>query len=270
MVEHSHHHAHAQRQDHICWGGGHSHPCRHRLELRGLHAGYGKVEALSGINFSTLCGHTLALIGPNGAGKSTLLHVLAGLLAPTAGSVLWNGEPLHSLRQETAFMPQRTEVDWAFPITVRELVEMGRYPALGAWRKMGRHDADIVNKALEALNLTALQGRQIGALSGGQQQRAFLARAMAQEAHVLLLDEPFTGLDVPGMESLAALLRSLAAEGRLIIASHHNLHTAAAIFDETLLLKREQLAFGPTAEVLNPDNLRRAFGEGAATTPGKA
>ncbi len=258
MVTCPHQHSH-EEHDHICWGGGHAHPCRHKLEVAGLSVCYGKVEALQNIRFAASCGSTLALIGPNGAGKSTLLHVLAGLLTPQSGSVLWNGTPLTTLRHEIAFMPQRTEVDWKFPITVRQLVEMGRYPALGAWKPLRQHDIDIVDKALDALGLTPLQGRQIGALSGGQQQRAFLARAMAQEAHILLLDEPFTGLDVPGMQSLAALLRALAAEGRLIIASHHNLHTAADIFDDTLLLNREQLDFGSTAEVLTEENLQRAF-----------
>ncbi len=246
--------------DHICWGGGHEHPCRHRLEVSGLSVRYGCIDALRGIHFTATCGSTLALIGPNGAGKSTLLHVLAGLLHPAGGSVLWNDTPLSNLRHEIAFMPQRTEVDWKFPITVRQLVEMGRYPSLGLWKSMRPHDVDIVNKALDTLGLTPLQERQISALSGGQQQRAFLARAIAQEAHILLLDEPFTGLDLPGMESLASLLRALAAEGRLIIASHHDIHTAAAIFDETLLLNSTLLASGNTAEVLTEANLLRAFG----------
>ncbi len=246
---------------HICWGGGHHHPARHRLQVEGLCVSYGGRPALQDVSFSTSCGHTLALIGPNGAGKSTLLHVLAGLLHPEAGRVHWNGAPLTTQRQEIAFMPQRSEVDWQFPITVRQLVEMGRYPALGAWRAPKRHDADIVDKALAALELTELQGRQIGALSGGQQQRAFLARALAQEAHILLLDEPFTGLDIPGARSLAALLRSLAAEGRLVIASHHELATAAEIFDESLLLRCRLLAAGRTAEVLAAPNLNLAFGE---------
>ncbi len=272
MVTTSSQSCHGSGHDHICWGGGHAHPRQHRLDVSGLCLSYGRVEALRDLAFSTSCGHTLALIGPNGAGKSSLLHVLAGLLTPGSGSVLWNGVPLCGLRQEIAFMPQRTEVDWKFPITVRQLVEMGRYPALGAWTSMRQHDVEIVDKALDALDLTPLQGRQIGALSGGQQQRAFLARAMAQEAHILLLDEPFTGLDVPGMESLAALLRSLAAEGRLIIASHHDLNTAAAIFDEALLLNKELLAFGRTADVLCEANLQQAFGERRSphpSTPGQ-
>lgn len=256
---------------HICWGNDHSHHHHggHELTVQTLTATYGEVEALQNINFSLQCGHTLALVGPNGAGKSTLINILAGLQQPRQGNILWNGTPLHDTRNEIAYMPQRTEVDWRFPITVRELVEMGRYPATGIWRRMNKHDRDIVDKALETLRLTQLQNRQIGALSGGQQQRAFLARALAQEAHILLLDEPFTGLDVPGMESLGELLRSLAAEGRLIIASHHDLSNAPRIFSHSLLLKRSIIAFGPTPDVLTPTNLRKAFGpqQMTGTTP---
>lgn len=247
--------------NHICWGAGHHHNGGHLLAVDKLCAAYGKTEVLSDITFTASCGHTLALIGPNGAGKSTLLNLLTGLVRPTAGSMSWNGVPLHTTRHETAFMPQRTEVDWSFPITVRELVEMGRYPAIGIRQRMSQHDDEIVEKALTTLNLNELQHRQIGALSGGQQQRAFLARALAQEAHILLLDEPFTGLDVPGVESLAELLRSLAAEGRLIIASHHDLSTAAQIFDLSLLLNRRAIAYGPTAEVLSEQNLVTTFGK---------
>lgn len=247
--------------DHICWGGGHHHSGAHTLSVNHLTAAYGNNKVLNDISFTASCGNTLALIGPNGAGKSTLLNLLAGLLQPISGDMTWNDTPLHANRHETAFMPQRTEVDWRFPITVRELVEIGRFPTVGIWKKLSHHDTEIVDKALDALNLNELQHRQIGALSGGQQQRAFLARALAQEAHILLLDEPFTGLDVPGTESLAELLRSLAAEGRLIIASHHDLSTADKIFDRTLLLNRQLIASGPTAEVLSEQNLFTAFGK---------
>ena len=246
---------------HICWGGGHTHPCRHELAVEQVSVDYGATPALESVSFRAHCGHTLALIGPNGAGKSTLLHALAGLLRiRKGGQILWNGAPLHRTRHEIAFMPQRSEVDWRFPLTVRQLVAMGRYPALGAWGTLRQHDRDIIDKALETLRLADLQDRQIGELSGGQQQRAFLARALAQEAHILLLDEPFTGLDVPGTEALGALLSALAAEGRLVIASHHDLATAPAIFDRTLLLRRRALAYGPTAEVLTEENLTAAFG----------
>ncbi len=246
-------------QEHVCWGGGHSHHCGHELAVQGVCAAYGRIPALQDINFRARCGQTLALIGPNGAGKSTLLNILAGILRPESGEVLWNGQPLSKTRREVAFLPQRSEVDQQFPITVRELVEMGRYPSIGMWGPLRRHDREIVDKALSTLQLEQLQHRCIGELSGGQQQRAFLARALAQEAHILLLDEPFTGLDAPGTAALAGLLRSLAAEGRLVIASHHDLASAADIFDLVLLLKRQAVAYGPTREVLCPENLHQAF-----------
>lgn len=247
-------------EDHICWGGGSHHHGGHELVVRNICARYGQVDALTDIDFTTSCGHTLALIGPNGAGKSTLLNILAGLLQPAEGELQWHEKPLHQTRQEIAWLPQRSEVNWQFPITVRQLVEMGRYPSTGCWRAFRKHDRDIVDKAIAALNLTELQNRLIGALSGGQQQRAFLARALAQEAHILLLDEPFTGLDLPGIESLGSILRDLATEGRLIIASHHNLTNASQIFDLTLLLNRRLIAFGSTTEVLTQDNLDQVFG----------
>lgn len=220
--------------------------------MRNLSVYYGSLLALDGISFSITCGHTLALMGPNGAGKSTLIKALAGLLRPDSGEILWNGSPLHDTPGEIAYLPQRSDVDWSFPITVRALVEMGRYPSLGLWKKFGRHDRDIVEKSLHALGMESLADRQISELSGGQQQRAFLARALAQEAHVLLLDEPFTGLDAPACQSLGRLLDSLAAEGRLVIASHHDLNTAADIFDTILLMNRELVAFGPPGKCLLP------------------
>ena len=253
--------------DHICWGGANTHHCgcHHELAVQGICAAYGSAPAaLLDISFRIHCGHTLALMGPNGAGKSTLLNVLAGLLRPTNGCVLWNGRPLHDSRREIAYMPQRSEVDWAFPITVRQLVEMGRYPAIGIWNKPGDHDALIVEKALDSMRLRDLQHRRISQLSGGQQQRAFLARALAQEAHILLLDEPFTGLDLPGMQALGDLLRHLAQEGRLVIASYHDVEHAPLIFDHTLLLKRSMIACGPTPATLTPANLALAYG---ATNP---
>lgn len=249
----------SEHHNHVCWGGGPQHRRHHHLVLKGITAGYGAEPALQNICFEAECGSTLALIGPNGAGKSTLLNALAGLLPIWEGEILWNDKPLAGQRHEIAYLPQRSEVNWQFPITVRQLVEMGRYPSVGTWGAMQEHDLDIVNKALHALNLQDLQNRQIGALSGGQQQRCFLARALAQEAHILLLDEPFTGLDVPGTEKLSALLRSMASEGRLIIASHHDLATAPKIFDRALLLRRELIATGPVADVLTPDNLKKAF-----------
>ncbi|HEY1084535.1 MAG TPA: ABC transporter ATP-binding protein [Prosthecobacter sp.] len=250
----------APGKEHVCWGGGCSHAHHHRLEVKGLKVSYQDVLALDGINFATECGRSMALIGPNGAGKSTLLKALAGLLPTDGGSILWRGKPLTRSSHEIAYLPQRGDVDWSFPITVRGLVEMGRYPNLGWWRKYSQHDADIVQRALTTMNLLDLQDRQISALSGGQQQRTFIARALAQEAHVLLLDEPFTGLDRPAQENLSKLFRELTAEGRLLIASHHDLQTVEGNFDDVLLIKRNQVAFGEVATAFTPDRIALAYG----------
>lgn len=248
---------------HVCWGAGPSCHSHHRLEIDGLTVSYREVRALENISFATECGRCVALIGPNGAGKSTLLKTLAGIHTPDAGRILWRGAALTSAHRELAYLPQRGEIDWNFPITVRGLVEMGRYPSVSWWRGFSKHDREIVNRALAAMRLEDLASRQISALSGGQQQRTFIARALAQEAHVLLFDEPFTGLDKNAEEILRRLLRDLAAEGRLIIASHHDLATVPEIFDEALLLRRQAIAFGPAAEVCTGDLISHAY----ATAP---
>ncbi len=251
---------HTHAEGHVCWGGGgdaSSH--HHRLEISSLRVSYREVLALDGIQFGTACGRSIALIGPNGAGKSTLLKALAGLITVDSGSIVWRGKPLTRSSYEIAYLPQRGDIDWNFPITVRGLVEMGRYPNLGWWRQFSKHDAEIVERALTAMNLLDLQDRQINALSGGQQQRTFIARALAQEAHVLLLDEPFTGLDKPAQESLSRLFGELTREGRLLIASHHDLQSAPEIFDDLLLIKRTQVAFGPMKDAFTPENIRQAY-----------
>ncbi len=256
MHAHSHDHTH----EHVCWGHStHSAAHHHRLEVSDLTVSYRDVLALQGIKFSTECGRSMALVGPNGAGKSTLLKALAGLLRPEAGTILWRGKALTRSSHELAYLPQRGDVDWNFPITVRGLVEMGRYPNLGLWRRYSKHDEEIVERALAAMNLLDLQKRQISALSGGQQQRTFIARALAQEAHVLLLDEPFTGLDKPAQETLEQLFRDLTKEGRLLIASHHDLQTVSGIFNDVLMLKRQQTAFGPVKDVFTEEIIKSTY-----------
>ncbi len=252
---------HSTPKEHVCWGGGGCHADHHRLEVRDLKVSYREVLALDGIDFATECGRSIALIGPNGAGKSTLLKTLAGLMKADSGSIIWRGQPLTRSSHEIAYLPQRGDVDWNFPITVRGLVEMGRYPNLGWWRTYSKHDAEIVQRALTAMDLLDLQDRQINALSGGQQQRTFIARALAQEAHVLLLDEPFTGLDKPAQENLSRLFRELTAEGRLLIASHHDLQTVTGFFDDVLLIKRTQVVFGDVATCFTPENVGKAYGQ---------
>lgn len=237
------------------------HAHHHELTISNVTVFYRNVLALENISLATSCGNRVALIGPNGAGKSTLLKAIAGLVRRDAGTILWRGTAVKRWSREFAYLPQREEVDWSFPITVRGLVEMGRYPQTGWWRKFSAADNEAVDRALDSLALSDLQNRQIRELSGGQQQRTFLARALAQEAHVLLLDEPFTGLDRNAAQLLGDLLAKLSREGRLVIASHHDLNTATRLFDQALVLATRTLAFGPVAEILTPELIARTFDE---------
>ncbi len=237
------------------------HGHHHELVIDQVTVSYRRVLALENVSLATSCGNRVALIGPNGAGKSTLLKAIAGLVPRDSGTIRWRGTAVKKWSREFAYLPQREEVDWSFPITVRGLVEMGRYPQTGWWRKFSAEDTAAVDRALDSLALMDLQDRQIRELSGGQQQRAFLARALAQEAHVLLLDEPFTGLDRNASQLLGDLLAKLALEGRLVIASHHDLNSVPRLFDEALVLSTRQLAFGPVAEILTPELIDRTFHE---------
>jgi ABC-type Mn2+/Zn2+ transport system ATPase subunit len=230
------------------------------LVIDGVSVNYRDILALDRVSFATSCGNRVALVGPNGAGKSTLLKAIAGLVPQRVGKIMWRGSSVKKWSREFAYLPQREEIDWSFPITVRGLVEMGRYPQVGWWRTFSKADRKAVDSALETLNLMDLQNRQIRELSGGQQQRAFLARAIAQEAHVLLLDEPFTGLDRNASLLLGDLLAKLAGEGRLIIASHHDLGSASFLFDEVLVLNTKQVGFGPVDRVLTPAMIEQTFG----------
>ncbi len=247
---------HPEHSDHSCCD---HHDHHHDIVVKDLTVKYRTLTALKNISFNSSCGNRLALIGPNGGGKSTLLKAIAGLMKKSAGSIQWRGEAIRKWSSEFAYLPQREEVDWNFPITVRGLVEMGRYPQLGMWGKFSNKDTEAVDQALESLDLTDLQNRQIKQLSGGQQQRAFLARAIAQEAHVLLLDEPFTGLDRNAAKTLGDLMHKLAGEGRLIIASHHDLRSAKELFNQVLLLNRESVAFGETETLITDELLEATF-----------
>lgn len=234
------------------------HTRHHELVIAGVSVAYRHILALDKVEMATSCGNRVALIGPNGAGKSTLLKAIAGLVPKSAGEILWRGTSVEKWSREFAYLPQREEIDWSFPITVRGLVEMGRYPQTGWWRKFSDEDTAAVDAALESLNLGYLQDRQIRELSGGQQQRAFLARALAQEAHVLLLDEPFTGLDRNAALLLGELLERLAGEGRLVIASHHDMATVSSLFDQVLVLNTRQVVFG-SVDLLTPALISETF-----------
>ena len=232
----------------------------HKLHLEDVTVSYNRIPAVHHLNATLSCGSCVALLGPNGAGKTTLLKAIAGLLPLETGRIEFRGHQLESTSgREIAYVPQREAVDWDFPITVRGLVEMGRYPALGKWRRFAAEDEAAVEEALHICDLEDLADRQISALSGGQQQRAFLARAWAQKADIYLLDEPFTGLDRNAVEAFAQAMRRLREAGKLIMASHHDLKSVEALFDHILLLNGELVACGPTAQAFTKDNLDRAY-----------
>lgn len=232
----------------------------HQLVVSDLTVSHNRVPALHHLDFTAHCGQCVGLLGPNGAGKSTLLKALCGLLERETGSISFHGHAVRGPNREFAYLPQRENIDWDFPATVRGLVEMGRYLRTGWWRWYSKKDAAAVDEAIRLMQLEELESRQISALSGGQQQRAFLARALAQQAHVFLLDEPFTGLDKPNQDNLKQLLATLKAQGKLLLVSHHDLPTVPEIFDSVLLLNGELIASGPVKEAFNEENIHRTFG----------
>lgn len=230
----------------------------HQLQIRDLTVSYHRIPAVHHLNLELRCGTSVALLGPNGAGKTSFFKALVGLVKPETGSVKLGG---HGHRHgDIAYLPQRENIDWDFPVTVRGLAEMGRYARLGWWRRFREEDCIAVDRALATMELAELADRQISALSGGQQQRAFLARALAQEAHVLLLDEPFTGLDKPAQDLLAQAIHRIVSEGNLVIASHHDLKTVPELFHQVIFLNGELIAFGDTATTFTEANIGRAFG----------
>jgi ABC-type Mn2+/Zn2+ transport system ATPase subunit len=233
----------------------------HQLHLEDVTVSYNRIPAVHHLSAMLSCGSCVALLGPNGAGKTTLLKAIAGLLPLETGRIGFRGHGIEGpAGKEIAYVPQREVVDWDFPITVRGLVEMGRYPALGQWRRFGAADSAVVKEALHVCDLEDLAARQISALSGGQQQRAFLARAWAQQADIYLLDEPFTGLDRNAAEAFSQAMHRLRGTGKLLIASHHDLKSVEALFDHILLLNGELVACGPTSEAFSKENLDRAYG----------
>jgi manganese/zinc/iron transport system ATP- binding protein len=205
-------------------------------------------------------GVLVAIVGPNGAGKTTLLKAILGLLKPASGQVHVMGLPYKQQRHVVGYVPQRTSVDWDFPTTVQDVVMMGRYGHLGWFGRPSEDDKSRVAAALEQVNMTEFADRHISALSGGQQQRVFLARALAQDAMIYLMDEPFVGVDVATEKAIVAVLQELRKAGKTLLVVHHDLQTLSNYFDWALLLNVRQIALGPVAEVITDTNLRAAYG----------
>jgi manganese/iron transport system ATP-binding protein len=231
-------------------------------------AGYGSRVALADVSLEVRPGSLLAVIGPNGAGKSTLLKLIAGLLRPSAGRVTVLGGPPGSAAREIAYLPQAEAVDWEFPVTVGEVVTMGRYARLGFGHEPRQVDRDRVRAALDTVGMADAIGRQIGALSGGQRRRVFLARAIAAEPELYLLDEPVTGVDARTQEDLMDVLEAEARSGKTVIATTHDLICAAQRFHEAALLNTRLVAQGPAALVLDQRLLAETYGGHVLVLPG--
>jgi ABC-type Mn2+/Zn2+ transport system ATPase subunit len=230
------------------------------IELHGVTAGYDDVVALEGVDLAIPRGSLVAIFGPNGGGKTTLLKLMAGLLEPWAGSVRVLGQPPGVAARRIAYVPQAELVDWSFPVSVWDVVMMGRFSRLGPLHQPGSADRTAVGEALERVGMGRLAGTQIGRLSGGQRRRAFLARAIAAEADLYLLDEPVTGVDVPTQEDLMDLLSAESTAGRTVIATTHDLAAASRHFERVVGVNREVHADGPVALLRDPDVLARTYG----------
>ena len=228
---------------------------------------YRKEPVLQAVDLDLPAGALVGLVGPNGAGKSTLLKALLGLVAPYAGWVSILGRGGAAARRLVGYVPQRESVDWDFPVDVLDVVLMGRYGRIGLFRRPSRQDRERAWEALEQVGMAAFARRQISQLSGGQQQRVFLARALAQDAEVYLMDEPLAGVDAATEAAVLTLLQRLRASGKTVLVVHHDLHAVQAFFDWLVLLNRRVVASGPTAQVFTPDNLQAAYGGRLAVLP---
>lgn len=221
---------------------------------------YDNRSALRDVSLNINRGEILALLGPNGAGKSTLLKVLAGMIPASHGSASYNGQALSGPDRNITYVPQRSDVDWTFPISVLDCVLLGLVGTRSRWSPFGRSDKDRALQALRDVRMDHLEHAQINALSGGQQQRVFLARALMSGGDVLLLDEPFTGVDVPTQEMLVQILAELRSKGTAIVYATHDLMQAARTADRAVLLHGEIIAEGTPAEIFSDENLQSTFG----------
>ena len=230
------------------------------LSISALTVAYEKQVVLWEVSCALPAQQMIGIIGPNGAGKSTLLKSIMGLLPPRIGKIEIYNRSLKEVRKEVGYVPQRESLDWDFPISVGEVVMMGRYAHLGLWRRARAKDKDIVNTALEVTGMLPYARQQIGSLSGGQQQRVLLARALAQQARLYLMDEPFSGIDANTEQLLFSLMEKMCKQGKTIVIVFHNLQAITQHFDWILMLNKRLIASGPTQTVFNEQNLQSTYG----------
>ena len=235
------------------------------LAIRGLTVSYAEKPAVFSVDATFRHGSMTAIVGPNGAGKSTLLKAALGIVRPLAGRVAFFGAPLSAQRHRIAYVPQRASVDWDFPARAADVVMMGLYRRLGLLGRVRAAHRRQAAECLERVGMADFAERQIGALSGGQQQRIFLARALAQDADLYLLDEPLAGVDAATERAVIGVMKDLAKDGRTVVAVHHDLSTVPEYFDSVLLLNTSAVAEGPVAEAFTEANLQAAYGGRLAT-----
>lgn len=230
------------------------------LEVHDLTVAYGRKPVLWDVDLAIASGRLVGIVGPNGAGKTTLLRAILGLIPVASGWVRIYGKPYSEQLRLVGYVPQRESVDWDFPTDALDVVLMGRYGHLGWFRRPGAQDRRAAMECLEKVGMAGFAHRQISQLSGGQQQRVFLARALAQEARIYLMDEPFAGVDAATEKAIVALLNDLKAAGKTVLVIHHDLHTVREYFDDVALINMRLVAFGPTPEVFTAQNLQKTYG----------
>ena len=230
------------------------------LEIHDLTVAYHKRPVLWGIDVEVPAGQLVGVIGPNGAGKSTLIKAAMGLLPVSSGWVKVFGQPVKDNLRRVGYVPQRESVDWDFPVSVMDVVLMGRYGHLGLFKRPRREDREVARECLEKVKMLPYADRQISNLSGGQQQRVFLARALAQESDLYFMDEPFAGVDAATEAAIVTILQELKDQGKTLLVVHHDLPTAKTYFDSLLLLNMRVVAFGPTEEVFTHELLQSTYG----------
>lgn len=230
------------------------------LEIHDLTVAYHRKPVLWGIDVTVAAGQLVGIVGPNGGGKSTLIKACMGLLPAQSGWVKLFGEPFSRAATRVGYVPQRESVDWDFPVSVLDVVLMGRYGRVGLLRRPGKADREVARACLEKVSMLPFANRQIANLSGGQQQRVFLARALAQQADLYFMDEPFAGVDAATEAAIVAVLRELRDQGKTLLVVHHDLPTARQYFDRLLLLNMHVVAFGRTEEVFTAELLQKTYG----------
>lgn len=245
-------------------------PAEAVVRLEDVTVAYGDRPALWDVDLEIPKGSLTAVVGPNGAGKTTLMKTMLGLLKPATGRIEILGESFAHSKGKVAFVPQRSSVDWDYPATVGDLALMGTHGSLPWWKPVGKEEKRRAREALEMVDLVGLADRPINQLSGGQQQRAFLARALSQDAPLLVLDEPFQGIDASTERAILDLFRNLRRIGRSLIVVHHDLHTVRDLFDFSVLLNVRVVAAGPTESTLNEENLRATYGPRLGLDPRRA